>query len=319
MNESANEGCLLDYAIISEPFPLYAAVSDDTPRSTLHLVISNGGGSTVYCREFLISLPHGELAQSLVAATAGDGDGSAPGWTVANIQEGASIVLPQGDYAHFQVKPPTDTTPLDVSGITITLKNLRIGTKPGTARVEVREMATPDQGTWPDSPRFTSLPITKFPAPAIPVQVVTDFHAEPYEVEAGGEVRLTWRGPSTLDYTVAHSSGATGSVESDGKKDEPVKDFVWKGTVTRDTTFQLSYVIAGATHYQTTTVVVTDPVIAGLKVMGDKGLYVEKNANVDGDLNVGKNTSITGTLGATDDITTHAHFIDPNGKPLRSN
>ncbi|GHG50760.1 hypothetical protein [Streptomyces griseocarneus] len=315
MNESVNDGCLLDYAIISEPFPLYAAASDDTPPSTLHIVISNGGGTTVYCREIVFSLPHGDLAQSLVDANAGDGDGGADGWHVERIQEGANLVLPPGDFARFVVTPPADATPLDRSGIVITLKNLRISKKPGTARIEIRETATANQGDWQGNPRYTSLPITKFPTPAVPVQLVNDFHAEQCEVAAGEAVRLTWRGPETLEYKVLHGPGATPDAGYDGA----IKDFQWKGTVKRDTVFHLTYPIAGSTHYLTTAVTVSNPTLDGLRVEGDKGLYVQKNATVDGDLTVGNDTNITGTLAATADITTHAHFLDPNGIPLKGN
>lgn len=291
---------LLDYALISEPFPLYAATKD-APPTTLHIVVSNGGGSTVYCREIVFSLPRGDLAQSLVTTTSGKGDASAADWTVAALPDGsADIVVPEGDYANFVAKAPGDGAKVDASGITITLKNLTIGTMPGTARVEVRETATLDAGKWPDSPGFVTLPITKFPAPLIPVQAVCDFRADNLEVASGGSVRLTWNGPSTLEYTVLHGGGAT---PAEDQKDKTT-DHEWKGTVVRDTTFLLSYVTGDTTHYLTTAVTVTNPTL--------DGLHVTKNASVDGDLNVG-------TLAATDDITTKAHFIDPDGRPLRSN
>ncbi|MGW1195876.1 hypothetical protein ACWD4B_08435 [Streptomyces sp. NPDC002536] len=290
---------LLDYALISEPFPLYAATKD-APTTTLHIVVSNGGGSTVYCREIVFSLPHGDLAQSLVTATSGDGDASAADWTVSPIQKGADIVVPEGDYANFVAKAPEGGAKVDASGITITLKNLSISTMPGTARVEVRETATLDAGNWPVSPGFVTLPITKFPAPLIPVQAVCDFRADNLEVASGGSVRLTWNGPSTLEYTVLHGGGAA---PVDGQKDKTT-DHEWKGTVVRDTTFLLSYVTGDTTHYLTTAVTVTDPKL--------EGLHVKQDASVEGDLKVG-------TLAATDDITTKAHFIDPDGRPLRSN
>ncbi|MGA5129706.1 hypothetical protein ACPCTO_07860 [Streptomyces olivoreticuli] len=292
MNEPAIGQCLLDYAIISEPFPLYAATDDDTP-TTLHIVVSNGRGDTVHCREIVFSLPEGDLAQSLVDT--GDGDGSAPGWTVAQIQKGADIALPEGDYANFVAKPTQGDAPVDVSGITITLTNLHIGKNPGTARVEIRETATTDPGNWPTSPGFTTLPVTKFPAPQIPVQAVTDFHAEPFDVESGGAVRLTWRGPKSLAYSVVHGSGAT---PGSGQGEKNITDFQWNGTVLRDTTFHLSYTTPDeATHVLTTTVTVKNPQLTGLDVTGD--------------------ATVTGALEATDDITTSAQFLDPKGTPLR--
>ncbi|MFI2078064.1 hypothetical protein [Streptomyces triculaminicus] len=295
---------LLDYDIISEPFPLYAGTAD-APSTTVHLVVSNGRGDTVYCREIIFSLPHGDLAQSLVDTTSGDGEASADGWSVKEIQKGADIVVPDGDYAHFVAKAPEGGAPVDASGITITLKNLTVSKQPGVARVEVRETATLDTGNWPDSPGFRPLTITKFPPPVIPVRAVSDFRADKLEVASGDPVCLTWDGPSTLVYTVLYSGGATPAKD----QKDTVTGHEWSGTVTRDTTFCLQYVTGETTHYLTTTVTVADPTLTGLTVSGD--------ASVTGDLTVGKDMNVTGALEATDDITTKAQFLAPRGTPLR--
>ncbi|WP_344962477.1 hypothetical protein [Streptomyces thioluteus] len=210
------------------------------------------------------------------------------GLDVSPIQKGADIVVPEGDYANFVAKAPGDGTAVDASGITITLKNLSISTMPGTARIEVRETATLDTGKWPDSPGFVTLPITKFPAPVIPVQAVCDFRAEQLEVSAGDAVRLTWNGPSTLEYTVLHGGGAT---PAEGQADTG-KFHEWKGTVSRDTTFQLSYVTGGTTHYLTTVVTVANPQFTGLKVRGATEL---ESVTANGDLTANGNvTAVSG-------------------------
>ncbi|MFI1258654.1 hypothetical protein ACH4U6_33410 [Streptomyces netropsis] len=295
---------LLDYAVISEPFPLYAATAD-APSTTLHIVVSNGGGSTVQCREIVFSLPHGDLAQSLVDTTSGDGDASAEGWTVEEIQKGADIAVPEGDYANFRATAPGDGASVDASGITITLKNLNVSKQPGTARIEIRETARQGTDEWPPSPGYITLPITKFPAPEIPVRAVTDFRADKLEAAYGDCVRLTWNGPSTLEYTVLYSGGATAGKD---QKDTTTAH-EWSGTVTRDTTFCLQYVTGATTHYLTTTVTVADPHLTGLTVQG--------NASVTGGLTVGKDMNVTGALEATDDVTTQGQFLDPKGTPLR--
>ncbi|MCC3770658.1 hypothetical protein, partial [Streptomyces sp. UNOC14_S4] len=279
---------LLDYALISEPFPLYAATGTDDPATALHLVVSNGGGDTVYCREIVFSLPEGDLAKSLVEADAGDGN-AGENWTVARLEAGTQTLLPQGDYAHFVAKPPQDGAPVDVSGITVTLENLKISRHPGTARIEIREVATTDTSTWPDNPRFTTLPITKFPAPKIPVQAICDFRADKLEVEAGGAVRLMWSGPKTLEYTVSY-----------GGQDHKVNDLEWHvDAIDRDTTFQLSYTVGGTTtHYLTTTVTVKNPKLTGLTVDGDvtvTGATGVQGLTVGGDLTANGNvTAVTG-------------------------
>ncbi|MFE0042484.1 hypothetical protein [Streptomyces albireticuli] len=307
MNEPANDPCLLDYAVISDPYPLYAATAD-SPASTLHLVVSNGGGDTVFCREIIFSLPEGDLAQSLVATGGGDGDGSAAGWTVEELQKGASTVLPSVEYASFRVKPPADGTKVEGSGLTITLRNLHIGTQPGTARIEIRETATKDTAQWPDSPRYRTLEITKFPRPELPS--VGNFRVEPCEVELGkGEdsdkVRLVWDGPTDIDYTVVYGAGAT---KADGQADV-VRGREWWGRVTRDTTFHLAYTAAGSTHYLTAGVTVANPHFTGLTVDG--------SATVTQDLTVGRDADVTGTVEATEDIATHGKFLDSKGTPLR--
>ncbi|MFC5144987.1 hypothetical protein [Streptomyces aureoversilis] len=280
---------LLDYAIISEPFPLYASTGADDPAAALHLVVSNGGGETVYCREIVFSLPEGKLAQSLVEADAGDGQ--ATDWTVQRIEPGTQTILPPGDYAHFVAKPNKGDAAVDVSGLTITLENLKISSRPGTARIEIREVATTDTNKWPDSPRFTKLALTKFPAPKIPVMAVSDFTADSLEVEAGTSVRLTWNGPSTLDYTVSHG----GAPHPVGKNHE------YSTTIDRDTTFQLSYVTGGTTHYLTTTVTVKNPKLTGLTVNGSltvtgstdvQGLTVNKDLTAEQALTVSGSTEL---------------------------
>ncbi|MFF4739635.1 hypothetical protein ACFY2W_27685 [Streptomyces sp. NPDC001262] len=280
---------LLDYAIISEPFPLYATSGTDDPATALHIVVSNGGGETVYCREIVFSLPEGDLAQSLVEADAGDGQ--APDWTVQRIEPGTQTILPPGDYAHFVAKPKKADAAVDVSGITITLENLKISSRPGTARIEIREVATTDTDKWPDNPRFTKLAVTKFPAPKIPAMAVSDFTADKLEVTTGTSVKLTWNGPSTLDYTVSHG----GNAHSVGKNHE------YSTTIDRDTTFQLSYVTGGTTHCLTTTVTVTNPKLTGLEVDGDvsvtgstgvKGLTVDKDLTANGNVTAVGNGTI---------------------------
>ncbi|MEU1670994.1 hypothetical protein ABZ752_03040 [Streptomyces roseifaciens] len=286
---------LLDYAIISEPFPLYASTGADDPATALHIVVSNGGGDTVYCREIVFSLPEGDLAQSLVEADAGDGQ--APDWTVQRIEPGTQTILPPGDYAHFAAKPKAGDAAVDVSGITITLENLKISSRPGTARIEIREVATTNTDKWPENPHFTRLALTKFPAPKIPVMAVSDFTADSQEVAAGTTVRLTWNGPSTLDYKVSHG-GVTHSVD---------KNHEYSTTIDRDTTFQLSYVTGGTTHYLTTTVTVKNPKLTGLTVDGDVSVTGSTGAQgltVGGDLAVQQALTVSGnaTIGGSTDL-----------------
>ncbi|MEV6670624.1 hypothetical protein [Streptomyces sp. NPDC051162] len=289
MSEPDNGQSLLDYAVISEPFPLYATTGTDDPATALHIVVSNGGGDTVHCREIVFSLPEGDLAQSLVREDAGDGQ--APDWDVVRLQPGTQTVVPPGGYASFQATPKGDAKKtgvrVDAEGLVITLENLKISARPGTARIEIREVATTDTDKWPDSPRFTKLAMTKFPAPEIPVQAISDFTADNLEVEAGGSVRLTWNGPTTLAYKVSYG----GRTYAADKRE-------YSTTIDRDTTFQLSYVTGGTTHYLTTTVTVKNPKLTGLKVDGD--VTVTGATGVQG-LTVGEDLTAKGNVTAVAD------------------
>ncbi|WP_367140753.1 MULTISPECIES: hypothetical protein [Streptomyces] len=281
---------LLDYAVISEPFPLYATTGTDDPATALHIVVSNGGGDTVYCREIVFALPEGDLAQSLVEADAGDGQ--APGWDVVRLQPGTQTVVSSGEYASFQITPKGDDrkktgVPVEAAGLVITLENLKISSRPGTARIEIREFATTNTDQWPDNPRFTKLVLTKFPAPKIPAMAVSDFRADNAEVSADDMVTLRWNGPSTLDYTVSY-----------GGHPYPVgKNHEYSAKIDRDTTFQLSYVTGEpeTTHYLTTTVTVKNPKLTGLEVDGP--LTVTGDTGVQG-LTVGGDLTANGNVTA---------------------
>ncbi|MFF5563933.1 hypothetical protein ACFY7Z_17805 [Streptomyces sp. NPDC012623] len=254
--------CLLDYAILSDPFPLYARANDETPPSTLHIVVSNGGGDAVYCQEILFSLPNGDLAQSLVENSVHSIKGEAEDWTVEEIQKGVFIALPAGDYAHFSAQPRSGKERVDRSGITITLRGLRISKMAGTAHVEIRERASTELGTWPVTPGYLPCPVSKFPPPTIPAYTVNNFCAVTSDVAAGEEVILNWSGPKGLGYAVTAGSGAVGKQEG---------DFQWKGKVYRDTTFKVQYTIAETDYHLTTTVTVKNPQVTGLQVVDVPG------------------------------------------------
>ncbi|WP_380280436.1 hypothetical protein [Kitasatospora purpeofusca] len=273
-----NNEPLLDYAIISDPFPLYAKADNSTPPSTLQIVVSNGGTKTVYCSSILISFPIGDLAQSLLEVKSGDA--SATNWTIQAIDKNTEAALPDGDYATFKATRPDgkDKGPVTSSGAAFIFRNMKINNQTGTSHVQIREFTSTDQGSWPDNPRFTTLPLAKFPSPDIPPEPVQDFHAESadqkqmgQEVGFGDKIVLRWRGPK-LEYKIIHGPGAKedAKVNTDDKEQGDGRfDFTWKGEIYRDTTFQLQYVIADTTHTQTTTVNVRDPRLTGLTVKGN--------------------------------------------------
>ncbi|MGW1143471.1 hypothetical protein ACWD6I_00115 [Streptomyces sp. NPDC002454] len=276
---------LLDYAIISDPFPLRAAADETTPLSTLQIVVSNGGTETVYCSSIIISIPYGHLAQSLLSDKSGDA--SADGWTIQAVDKNSDAALPEGDYAIFEATKPKghDNVEVTSTGTAFIFRNCKISTKPGTARIVIREKTTTDPKKWPPNPRFATLPLTKYPRPDVPPEPVQDFHAEAadqqqlgQEVGAGEKVVLKWRGPK-LEYKIICGPGAKETVKPDhdetGKNDGRF-DYTWKGEVYRDTTFQLQYVIAETTHTQTTTVNIRNPQLTGLTVTGKTLIEVDE-------------------------------------------
>ncbi|MGK5533931.1 hypothetical protein [Streptomyces sp. URMC 129] len=297
---------LLDYAIISDPYPLYAADAQSLP-ATLNITVSNGGASTVYCREILFYLPIGTYAQSLLRAKGGEGKENSGNWTVTRLQDDVNGGLPKGEYAKFKAVPKSgEMVAVDKTGVTFSLTGLYISTVPGTARIEIRETTTQDLTKWPVNPVFTPHKVPKFPRPAVPANVVCDFHAKPADVvegapdvARGAKVTLHWRGPSNLSYTVLAGSGATevptevatetGEPHSAGNTNH-YKTYC----VQRDTAFVLSYTIAGATYHLSTTVTVKDPKLDGLTCAGN--LTAESAVTLKGKVTAQKDLDCRGAI-----------------------
>ncbi|MFD9421976.1 MULTISPECIES: hypothetical protein [unclassified Streptomyces] len=246
-------GTLLDYTIVSDPYPLCASLNAGTPTSTLHILIAPPGDETVHCQDIQFAVPYGSGAHDLVSVQGGQGS-SPDNWTVT--WEPAKSVF-------LAVPPSGSGGTVGAAGVQLTLKGLHINTRPGIATIEIAEMAGITTGSY--SMQRDECTVTKFPRPAVPAQNVSDFAATTPEVDAGNTVTLYWTGPQTLTYDIAHGTGATPAT---GQAETNITNFTWKGTVTRDTTFHLHCRLGETTHTLTATVAVNNPRLTGLQVDG---------------------------------------------------
>ncbi|MFF2923320.1 hypothetical protein ACFVTP_13105 [Streptomyces celluloflavus] len=276
------ENPLLYYAHITDPHPLYPSVNEQTAPSALHIIISNSSEKPVYCNYITLTFPCGDEPDQLI----GKGKFSAikgrcpQGWTVTKTGSEGNIRIdpPNRKTAKLLTYDQSSKKSTDFSVVQVTLENLHVNKEAGTARIEITENTSTDEESSHFSDKKHILLVTKFPLPAIAVQAVSDFHADKPSKNCGEDVTLTWRGPENIEYTISYGSGAK---PKSGQSDT-VRDFVWKGTVERDTTFYLSYAIKETTYRLSTTVTVNNPQLTALTVKGSTSL--QDNVSVHGDL-----------------------------------
>ncbi|MFI0915415.1 hypothetical protein [Streptomyces abikoensis] len=308
----------LTYGLATVPAPLA------TDRSAhIDIVVSNSGTEAVLCKQILVVLPTGDLAQDLVPAghrvvpTVEPADQ----WTVDEIESGVLLTLPQDDMAAFTaggtpltVRPASgESVSLTTHGLLLRLKDFKANGLAGTALLRVRETVSVDNGqTWETNQ--VVLPVAKYPAvEALTADVVgdlvlreADINGNPGSVPVtllapGQKAILTWAAPSDAICDVYFDGRHAGPLTGQEKWQFPVTG------LTRDTHFHVQVTLKRSgdtiTHHLSTAVAVEEPVFPHLTVTGD--------------LTVGKDMNVTGAVGATGDVTTDAQFLDPKGTPLR--
>ncbi|MDT0449459.1 hypothetical protein [Streptomyces hesseae] len=317
---SANNGgtSRLTYGLATVPAPL----ATDRPAH-IDIVASNSGTEAVLCKQILVEIPTGDLAQDLVPAghrivpTVEPADQ----WTVDEIESGVLLTLPQDEMAAFTpgntpltVRPTSgESVSLTTHGLLLRLKDFKANKLAGTALLRIRETVSVDNGqTWETNQLV--LPLAKYPpAEALTADVVGDLalheadtNGNPISTPAtllksGQKAVLSWTAPAD----------ATCDVYYNGKHAEPLRDRdKWQLSVTgltRDTHFHVQVTLKRSgdtiTRHLSTAVAVEEPVFEQLTVTGN--------------LTVGKDMNVTGAVEATGDITTDAQFLDPQGTPLR--
>jgi hypothetical protein len=183
---------LLDYALLTAPTPLQAG----TP-ATLTLAISNGTRQAVTVTSIVITLPLGGNAKDL-ASSGGFQSAASSGWNI-------------GANAGVLTLTPTGSGVVTTDAIVVTIANVAVNEKPGTADISISETAAAGGGSPTTS--GTSLPAAKFPQQFS----LSDLVVTPTQVAFGGSVSVMWTGTQaeaatyTLDWPEAptHPVGVT--------------------------------------------------------------------------------------------------------------
>ncbi|MFG2530421.1 hypothetical protein [Streptomyces sp. NPDC048516] len=283
----------LDHALTSAPFPLQAGhVTAPLNRADLDLVISAAPGEEVLCRGLVIELPMGTTAQDLVE--------SADGISIALSDDFWSWSLETTDTAvRCLLTAKDDGFIFDEDGLTVGLRGLGINREHGNTYLKVFEDSEPLELNTTRQP--VTLVFAKVPyRPEIESGSPNRFSAHRYSgsgadtapatlVKAGSAVTLRWQYREGVErhlfgqYLSADYSAPGTDVSHLSRFDtEPLQ---------RATTFTLRtrHQETGETTYDTVTVQVDSPTLAGLTLTGplsgyDGTLTLAVPVTVDGEL-----------------------------------
>ncbi|GAA0417209.1 hypothetical protein [Streptomyces luteireticuli] len=306
----------LTYGLATVPAPLATG-----RPAHIDIVASNSGTEPVLCKQILVEIPTGDLAQDLVPAGRHIAPTVEPSdqWTVDEIESGVLLTLPQDETAVFTpgstpvtVRPAAgESVSLTTHGLLLRFKDLKANDLAGTALLRIRETVSVDNGeTW--ETHQVTVRLTKYPpAEALTADVVGDLVLR--EADADGnpgstpvtllksdqKAVLTWTAPSD----------ATCDVYYDGKHAEPLRSQdKWQLPVTgltRDTHFQVRVTLQRSgdtvTHHLSTAVAVAEPAfprltVAEITASGGKNYLGTPFLTVNGALKVEKESHLFGAL-----------------------
>ncbi|MCD9195301.1 hypothetical protein [Streptomyces albireticuli] len=274
----------LTYSLNTVPSPLA------TGRPVhLDIVASNSGVEAVLCKQILVVIPTGGLAQDLVPAGARVVPTAAPSkqWTIDEIENGVILTLPRDETAAFTpggregtpvtVRPASgESVSLTTHGLLLRLKDFKANDAAGTALLRIRETVSVDDGvTWETNE--VTVPLAKYPpTEALTADTVgdlvlreTDADGNPGStpvtmLRTGQKAVLTWTAPSDATCDVYYGGRHAGPFTGQDKWLFPVAD------LTRDTQFQIQVTLRRAgdtlTRYLSTTVVVEEHTVPNLIV-----------------------------------------------------
>ncbi|MEH6374005.1 hypothetical protein V7793_06600 [Streptomyces sp. KLMMK] len=310
----------LTYSLATVPAPLATG-----RPAHIDVVVSNSGTEAVLCKQILLVLPTGDLAQDLVpaghrvVATVEPSDQ----WTTDEIESGVLLTLPQDDMAAFApggtpvtVRPATgESVSLTTHGLLLRLKDFKANALAGTALLRIRETVSVDNGrTW--ETHQVTLPLAKYPpAEALTPDVVGDLVVRLADVNGnpgstpvtllkrGQGAVLTWTAPPDAT-CVVHYDGSSSELPSGREKWEfPVR------TLTRDTHFLVQVTLKRSgetiTHHLSTTVAVEEPAfpsltVKSIKANGEKNGDGHELLTIEGAVRVNQECHVFGTLYGVD-------------------
>ncbi|TDC78373.1 hypothetical protein [Streptomyces hainanensis] len=225
-----NPTTLLDYEIIASPYPLVAARSTASPPASLDLVVSNSGSEVVYCKWIAVTVPVGDLAQSLTTDFSAIRASANPSgdWSFDKVTDNTLYGVPQDEKAVFAGKPTTDPARVAENGVILGLYNIPVNKQPGITSLHIRENVSRDGTTWTRNDRYLRL----VKGTVARTNEPRSFYASPSDVDRATEVTLHWDGSPDLGYWIERP---------DGKDPAPVPDPTsYKvGRIDRTTTFHL--------------------------------------------------------------------------------
>lgn len=292
----------LDYALTSNPFPLMASGAvGELVRAEMSLVISAAPGHEVLCRALEVRLPRGaDTADALVESADG------------------IEVSPSDDYWEYEVESTASTVSIVLTpkydgfeftneSLTVTMRGVGVNRHFGNSRLTIIEDCVPlgateagPPGSLDVQPTSVTLTVEKVPyRPPADFGTPNRFSAHRAAgsgadgtpatlVSAGSQVTLRWQ-PATGVERRLFSQRLTANDNDPGRD---VSDrSVLTTEIVRTTAFTLrtKVIATGQTSYDTVTVQVEDPILAGLTVAGP--------------LTVPESLTVRGTLAATGGLT----------------
>ncbi|MER5302821.1 hypothetical protein ABT039_25630 [Streptomyces lasiicapitis] len=215
-----NVGVELQYTHSTTPFPLPVSPDSGPYRpADLAIVLTRRASRPIECGPVTVSVPVGDGATALAAATAGmTASADQPGWNTAIADTGRVTFTPPGGAVQIGKE----------NGLALSLSKVPVNRTVGRAllTVSVRWRSPGETGEDSWNQETVDLPVPKFP----PAFSLGELRATPGRIGYGGSVTLTWQaagGSFRLRY---------------GKADILVtgQDSYTAHNITRDTVFHLS-------------------------------------------------------------------------------
>jgi microcystin-dependent protein len=197
---------LLNYALVTEPFPLQAG-TDPTKPAKLTVIASNPNPEqkVTIKKKISITLPIGSTARDLTA-TAPLNTVAPEFWTAPKeptLGEGVAI---------YDFTPTAGHKDVTDQGLNFIFNDVVVNLQPGSCLIEITEVIS-------DAEDFeTNLSVAKFP----PGWGKVSFGVDPANIQAGNNTKLDWLGPAKAEYKIEYSVPVKGTVWIPKQGDDPL-------------------------------------------------------------------------------------------------
>ncbi len=184
---------LLDYALITEPFPLLASTDKSSRPAKLTIIASNRNPQkpVTIKKKISISLPIGAAARDLTATP--------PVNTVAPPHWAAPKEPRKGEgVAIYDFIPDAGYKEVGEEGLRFIFNDVNVNMQPGTCFIEILEVISTTED------HDTTLSVAKFPHTWGDVKFVVN----PANIKAGKDTTLEWDGPAEATYAIEYSMPA---------------------------------------------------------------------------------------------------------------